>query len=180
MDLDTDDKFFIDEPQNLGSNFFNRDKSIRILELLANKNHPDQGSKLPRKQSHLEPSSIRFKMKKPELKSRPADNITPLLEKVQHTGQNLDSKTLDRLSAVIDHHFIELVKTDEYDDVIEDLNAHIESHSNLLDAIESTKYMLRPITDHMANTKTETHKHRTRTDRKQNILIYHNVDFIRF
>lgn len=40
MEVTTDDNFFIDDPQKLRHNFFNKDKSIQMVELLAQK-HPD-------------------------------------------------------------------------------------------------------------------------------------------
>jgi len=39
MDTTADDNFFIEEPQKLRNNFFNKDKSIQMVELLAHKHH---------------------------------------------------------------------------------------------------------------------------------------------
>lgn len=46
MDTTVDDNFFIDEPQKLKSNFFNKDKTIQMVELLAQKHHDNTNKKM--------------------------------------------------------------------------------------------------------------------------------------
>lgn len=46
MDTTAEDNFFIEEPQRLGNNFFNKDKTIQMVELLAQKHHDNTNKKM--------------------------------------------------------------------------------------------------------------------------------------
>lgn len=46
MDTTTDDNFFIEEPQKLTNSFFNKDKTIQMVELLAQKHHDNTNKKM--------------------------------------------------------------------------------------------------------------------------------------
>lgn len=48
----TDDNFFIEEPQKLRSNFFNKDKSIQLVEILAQQQQKHQKNQLRYNQQH--------------------------------------------------------------------------------------------------------------------------------
>lgn len=52
MDATADDNFFIEEPVKLRNNFFNKDKSLQMVELVAQKHHDtDKGMQLNRIQT---------------------------------------------------------------------------------------------------------------------------------
>lgn len=55
----SNDSFFIEEPQKLGNNFFTKDKSIQIVELLAKKHNERIGKKLQLKEIQPEHQPIR-------------------------------------------------------------------------------------------------------------------------
>lgn len=201
MDTTASDNFFIEEPQNLRNNFFNRDKSIQIVELLAQKqhhhklahqhhNHEPHITTGNKRAHHFQPFSISFMMKKPEFKLNSAEHITQLLQQVQHTLDYRDHKSIDCLSAFLDDHFIELVKTDEYVDVIGHLSAYIDSQCALLQELENTKCLLKPVVDQLERnritkqtTKATTNTRRANSEQpngEQRKRVYHTVDIIEF
>lgn len=150
--------FFIEEPQNLRSNFFNKDKSLQLAQ--RNHNHHDK------KVQHFHPSSISFMMKKPDFKMKSPENVKNML-KVQN-----DRKFIDSLSTVLDDHFIELVKNPEYVDNLEDLMAYVDKHSELLTEIENTRSLLKPILD-----ISDSSRQRVAPQKKK---LYYLVDYIEF
>lgn len=196
MDSTADDNFFIEEPHKLGNNFFNKDKTLQIVELLAQKHHHEKTTPVTKQQKaqQLHPFSISFLMKKPELKSNSAEHLNQLLRKVQQTLDYRDSKSIDWLSVALDDHFVELVKTDDAVDIIDQLGAYVDSQCALLREIENTKCLLKPIAEILDSqqltrkeTKNNPPKETSPTSSKQSKQqqtarhrIFHRVDYIEF
>lgn len=195
MDTTADDNFFIEEPHKLRNNFFSKDKSLQLVELLAQKHHRSSTTNTPvdkqQKAQQFHPYSISFMMKKAEIKPNSAEHLDQLLRKVQQTLDYREHRTIDRLSAVLDEHFVELVKTDDAGDIIDQLSAYVDSQCALLREIENTKSLLRPVADMLNNQHQPTRVNRLpnggpsnskRNSQKQASTqrIYHIVDYIDF
>lgn len=191
-----DDNFFIDEPQKLRNNFYNKDKSLQIVELLAQKHQHHHGTPITKHQPHkvqqFHPYSISFMMKKPELKTSSADQITQLMRKVQHTLDYRDHKAIDWLSSALDEHFVELVKTDDAVETIDQLSAYVDNQCALLREIENTKSLLEPIIQSIGKQHTNrndlsqgkkqksTFPSKAKLDQSNRHRIYHTVEYIEF
>lgn len=192
MDSTTvDDNFFIEEPQKLRNNFYNKDKSLQIVELLAQKHHHETPITKQQKVQQFHPFSISFMMKKPDLKTSSAEHITQLLRKVQHTLDYRDHKAIDWLSSALDEHFVELVKTDDAFETIDQLSAYVENQCALMREVENTKSLIKPISDMIDKQHTDrknlpngnssssrgtSQQHHTLANQR----IYHTVDYIEF
>jgi len=124
-------------------------------------------------------------MKKPEYKLTSIEHITQLMQQIQHTLDYRDHKTLDCLSTILDDHFVELAKTDEYTDLIEHLSAFLDSKCTLIQEIENTKCLLEPMIGLLSNmsTKNPSQPNDTKSDSPKRVVrgkVYHKVDFIEF
>lgn len=185
MDTATvDDNFFIEEPQKLRNTFFNKDKSLQIVELLAQKHHHETPITKQQKLQQFHPFSISFMMKKSDMKTSSAEHITHLLRKVQHTLDYRDHKAVDWLSSALDEHFVELVKTDDAVETIDQLSAYIDKQCALMREVENTKSLIKPISElldkqHMDRKKLP--KEKSSSLQQQSLVnqrIYHTVDYI--
>lgn len=180
MDTTADDKFFIEEPHKLRNNFFSKDKSLQIVELLAQKHH-HRTTNTPTKQQEAQqfhPYSISFMMRRPELKSNSAEHLDQLLRKVQQTLDYREHKAIDWLSAALDDHFVELVKTDDASDIIDQLSAYVDSQCALLREIENTKCLLKPVAD-LLDSQQQLARNRTK-NLSNGRKLYHTVDYLKF
>lgn len=194
MAATADDNFFIEEPHKLSNNFFSKDKSLQIVELLAQKHHHDRTTTPVTRQQKVQqfhPYSISFMMKKPELKSNSAEHLEQLMHKLQQTLDYREHKAIDWLAAALDDHFVELVKTDDAGDTIDQLSAYVESQCALLREIENTKCLLKPVAELLDNQHQNSNRANNlptgnssskQTNQQNHVRqrIYHKVDYLEF
>lgn len=176
METTADDNFFIEEPQKLGNNFFNKDKSIQIVELLAPKHNEVNNKRVQPILSQLLP------IKKPEYKLNSVEHIIQLLGRVKDMLDYREKEAVDWLSAILDAHFVELATTDEAADIIDQISAHIDFQCDFLRETENTKCLLKPIMKQLDNENGKASRpapllnsHLLRHKR-----LYHIIDHIEF
>lgn len=255
MDTTAEDNFFIEEPQRLRNNFFNKDKTIQMVELLAQKHHDNTNKKMQlnrnqcrltcnkilqqhqplqqqQQQSQLQttmpqsfiarleilcratfetddisvakkavdtlvsasnsgccflekymvmilnfctkkqPLSDTMKIKldellkrvlnvdfdrqqmtenlrKPEYKLTSVDHIVQLLRRVRDILDYREQTAINWLSVILDAYFVELATTDEADDIVEQISAHIDFQCALLRETENSKCLLKSILEQL-------------------------------
>lgn len=180
---DMDDNFFIEEPQKLKTNFFNKELTLA--------HHTTTPKTRTVGMTGVHPC-ISLMMKKPECKLTSIEHIIQSLRQLQHTLDYREQRdTIDWLSVILDEHFIELVKTDEIVDIIDQLSAYIASQCELMREIEKTKCLLKPIVEQLDNSQVRNKSNKpssssssssnvTNNQNQKNQRIYHTIDCIEF